>query len=279
VEAWLMRLSLSVRVAEPPKRKDIADVPLEELAPMAKAAGFAALSMRASVVSVTSPPERVAAVKAVLATQGLAVSMITGDIGLAANNAAATHAIRDIGPHLALAEALDCPLVRIMTQQASDIADVQRAADKAAERNITLAHMTHWGTLIETVEDALDMVRQVGRPNFGLVYDPANTMACSTGFRLEDLRRLVPHLVNVKFQNARLDPDSPVAFNSIRRGRVGLRYVPVSDRSALDAAAMAGILRAEGYAGWLTVHQPLRDGDTVPNAIAEAAAFFRPLVV
>ena len=58
-----MKLSLSVRIAESPKRKDVAAVPVEDLAPMARRAGFQGLSMRASVVSIDSPPARVAAVR------------------------------------------------------------------------------------------------------------------------------------------------------------------------------------------------------------------------
>lgn len=273
-----MKLSLSVRVAESAKRKDVADLPIEALAPLAKAAGFQALSMRASVVSVTSPPARVQAVKQVLAREGLTVSMVTGDIPLAANNAQATDAIRNIGPYLDLAEALDCRLVRVMTQHESDIALVQRAADIAAKRNLTLAHMTHWGTLIETVEDALRVVHAVNRPNFGVVYEAANTMACTPNFDPEAVRQLVPHLVNVMFQNVHKDPASPIGFRSNRLGQVGLRYVPLADRSVLDAAAMVGTLREAGYDGWLTVHQPLRDGQTVPTAITEAAAVFGPFI-
>jgi sugar phosphate isomerase/epimerase len=273
-----MKLSLSVRVAESAKRKDVADLPIEALAPLAKAAGFQALSMRASVVSVTSPPARVQAVKQVLAREGLTVSMVTGDIPLAANNAQATDAIRNIGPYLDLAEALDCRLVRVMTQHESDIAQVQRAADIAAEHNLTLAHMTHWGTLIETVEDALRVVRAVNRPNFGVVYEAANTMACTSNFDPEAVRQLVPHLVNVMFQNVHKDPASPIGFRSNRLGQVGLRYVPLADRSVLDAEAMVVTLREAGYDGWLTVHQPLRDGQTVPDAITEAAAVFGPFI-
>ena len=273
-----MQLSLSVRVAESAKRKDVADVPIETLAPLARGAGFRALSMRASVVSVTSPPTRVQAVRQVLADQGLRVSMVTGDIPLAANNAQATDAIRNIAPYLDLAEALDCRLVRIMAQHESDIALVQRAADTAAERGLTLAHMTHWGTLIETVDDALRMVRAVNRANFGVVYEAANTMACTADFDPEAVRRLAPHLVNVMFQNVHKDPASPIGFRSNRLGQVGLRYVPLDDRTELDAAAMVEALRSEGYAGWVTVHQPLRDRQSVPDAIAQAAAVFGPLV-
>ena len=61
-----MKLSLSVRVAESPKRKDITDIPIEHLAPLAKAAGFQALSMRASVVSINSSPDRIMAVRQLL---------------------------------------------------------------------------------------------------------------------------------------------------------------------------------------------------------------------
>jgi sugar phosphate isomerase/epimerase len=273
-----MQLSLSVRVAESAKRKDVADVPIETLAPLAKAAGFRALSMRASVVSVSSPSERVAAVRQVLYRESLSVSMVTGDVPLAANNAQATDAIHNIAPYLDLAEALDCRLVRIMTQQESDIALVQRAADIAAERGLTLAHMTHWGTLIETVADALRVVRAVDRPNFGVVYEAANTMACTAAFDPEAVRELVPHLVNVMFQNVHKDPASPIGFRSNRLGQVGLRYVPLGDRAELDAAAMVATLADAGYDGWLTVHQPLRDHQTVPDAIAEAAAVFQPLI-
>jgi sugar phosphate isomerase/epimerase len=272
-----MKLSLSVRVAESPKRKDVAAMPVEELAPLAAASGFAGLSMRASVVSVDSPPGRVRAVKDLLDEQGLAVSMVTGDIGLAANDKTATAAIRDIGPYLDLAEGLGCRLVRVMMQSDADVPHAQRAADMAAERGMTLAHMTHWGTMIETAEDALQTVETIDRPNFGVVYEPANILACGGDFGPEAIRRMAPHLVNVMFQNVRKEPGSPIAFHSNRRGRVAVKYVALDDTSGLDARAMIEALKAVGYDGWFTVHQPLRDGQTVQDSVREAADFFGPL--
>src|SRR6266545_3984585 len=65
-EGYAMKLSLSVRIAELENRKDQAFMPIEELAPLAHDVGFEGLSMRASVVSVNSPPERVAEVRRVL---------------------------------------------------------------------------------------------------------------------------------------------------------------------------------------------------------------------
>jgi sugar phosphate isomerase/epimerase len=273
-----MKLSLSVRVAESPKRKDITDIPIEHLAPLAKAAGFQALSMRASVVSINSSPDRIMAVRQLLKRENLDVSMVTGDIPLAANNANATDAIRNISPYLNLAEALDCRLVRIMTHQESDIILVQEAADIAAKRGITLAHMTHWGTLIETVDDALRVVGEVKRQNFGIVYEAANTMVCSEIFDPKALRLLVPYLVNVMFQNVHKSPNSPIGFSTNRFGHVGLRYVPLADEAELSATAMIATLKESSYNGWVTVHQPLRDSQTVKEAILEAASLFQPLI-
>ena len=54
--------------------------------------------MRASVVSVDSPPERVAEVRRLLDGLGLAVSMVTGDVPLAANRGDVTRVLREPGP-------------------------------------------------------------------------------------------------------------------------------------------------------------------------------------
>ncbi len=72
-----MQLSLSVRIAESPKRKDVAAVPVETVARLAAAAGFDGLSIRASVLDVDSPQERVHEVRTLLDELGLRVSMVT----------------------------------------------------------------------------------------------------------------------------------------------------------------------------------------------------------
>ncbi len=273
-----MKLSLSVRIAESPKRKDVAAVPIDVLAPRAAALGFDGLSMRASVVSVDSPAERVAEVKRLLDQHGLAVSLVTGDIALAANTADATTALLNITPYLDLAEAMGSRLIRVMAHDAEDIGRMRRAADMAAERDLAIAHQTHWGTLCETVDQALEVVADVGRENFGVTFDPANIMACGGDYGPDAVRRLAPHLFNVFFQNVRLDPGSPITFPSRRMGAAGVRYVPLDDAGGVDVLQIIETLRAVGYDGWFTVHQPLRDGQSVDDAMEEAAGFFRPLI-
>ena len=82
-----MKLALSVRIAELESQKDRAFMSIEQLAPKAHQLGFAGLSMRASVVSVDSPPERLAEVRRILDDNHLRASMVTGDVALAANRA------------------------------------------------------------------------------------------------------------------------------------------------------------------------------------------------
>ena len=273
-----MKLSLSTRIAESSARKDLAEVPIEVLAPLAGAAGFSGLSMRASVVSLESPVARVAEIRGVLDQEDLTASMVMGDIPLAANSADAPLALRRITPYLDLAERLGGRLVRVMMHGADDIPHAQHAADEAAERGITLAHQTHWGTLCETIDGALDTVRQVDRANFGITFEPANLLAAGEDHGAEAINRLAPHLVNAYFQNVRLDPNGPHVFKTRAKGPVPLRYVPLADPDGLSARAMVKALERAGYLGWVTVHQPLRDGQRVGDAVAEAAEVFLPLI-
>jgi sugar phosphate isomerase/epimerase len=271
-----MKLSLSVRVGEPPKQKDVTAIPFPELAAKAKALGYDGLSMRASVVSVDSPPDRVQAIKKILDETGLEVSAVCGDIPLAANNADAVRALRDITPYLDLTEALNSTLVRIMMQTADDIPHTQRAADAAAERGLDLMHINHWGTLFESVEESLETLAAIGRPNVKVAFEPGNLLSCGAAHDADALTRLAPHLANVFFQNVVVDPSSPIVFNSRRAGPTHLRYVPIDDPQGIDIRPLIDTLHAVGYEGWFTVHQPLFDGEDIDHAMQIAAGFLRP---
>ena len=273
-----MQLSLSVRIAESPKRKDVAAVPVETVAGLAKAAGFAGLSMRASVVSIETPAARRDQIRERLDGLGLRVTMVTGDLPLAINNSDATGALRNIVPYLDLAEALGSGLVRVMMHDETDIPDAQRAADLAAARGIRFSHQMHWGSLFETVDGALDVLARIDRPNFGVTYEPANLLACGEDYGPGAIVRLAPHIFNAYFQNIRLDPESPVTFATRCRGGVGVRFVPLDDASGIDPQPLVGALRAAGYDGWVSIHQPLLDGETVEAVIGAAARQFLPLI-
>jgi len=251
---------------------------LEELAPLARAAGFEGLSMRASAISVATPPARRRQVRDLLEREGLAVSMVMGNVALAANSPDAPDCLRDITPHLDLAEALGATLVRVMLQTPDDIPHAQKAADEAAMRGLSLAQQTHWGTLCETADQALDLVRTIDRPNVGITFEPSNLMACGGDYGPGAIARLAPYLANVYFQNVRIDPEGTHCFRTWARGDVPLTYVPLDDPAGIDAAPLIDALNHASYDGWFTVHQPLRTGQTVADAIAEAARVFGPLI-
>ena len=273
-----MKRSLSVRIAESSSRKDIAAMPLEQLAPLARAAGFEALSMRASAISVDASPARTKEVRNLLDREGLAVSMVTGNVALAANSSDAPSSLRDITPHLDLAERLGAELVRVMLQSPDDIPHAQRAADTAAERGLTLVQQTHWGTLCETIEQALDLVGKIDRANFGITFEPANLLACGSDYGVDAITRLAPHLSNFYFQNVRLNLAGEHCFRTRRRGDVRLDYVPLDDPTGIAPDPLIEALEKAGYDGWVTVHQPLRRGQSVKEAVAEAAQIIGRLV-
>ena len=201
---------------------------------MAAEAGFVGLSMRASAVSVDTPKPRIHEIRALLDRYGLSASMVMGNVPLAANSPDAPSCLRNITSHLELAEILGTTLVRVMIQTAADIPFAQRAADEAGKRGIVLAQQTHWGTLAETVDETLDLMLRIERPNFGVTFEPANLLACGDNNGPDALRHLMPYLVNFYFQNIRLDPSGAHTFMTRTRGPVSLSYLPLDDPLGMD---------------------------------------------
>ena len=273
-----MKASLSCRIAEASRREDITAIPISKLAFLAGEAGFSGISMRPSVISVDHTSEQQNAVRAILNNNGLSASMVIGNAPLARNNAEAPDCLRKITPHLDLAERLGAKLVRIMVQTKSDIQHAQRAADEAAERRITLSQQSHWGTLRETVEECIEVVNLIDRPNFGITFEAANLLACGDDYGPNAIRRLAPHIVNFYFQYVRPNLDGAHTFHSRHMGSTNLTYVPLDDTSGIPISPLIEALREIGYEGWVTVNQPLRGDQLVEDAIDEATRVFLPLV-
>ena len=250
-----MKLSLSVRVAESFSDKTRATMGFEALAGLAKEVGYRAVCMRASQAGVQTPAERLREMRGTLDGMGLTVSMVTGDFAIPQNSEQGPGALRDIGPHLDVAEAFGATLIRVCMKRDEDVVWAQRAADEARERGIRLAHQCHTASLFETVEGALDALRRVGRPNFGLIYEPANLDLCGQDYGPETIRRFAPHLFNVYVQNHRRRPGGQSAVRTWVQGEVRVDLIRLQDGGGIGFSGVFEGLRAVGYDGYVTVHQ------------------------
>jgi sugar phosphate isomerase/epimerase len=250
-----VKLSLSVRVAEKFHAKREAALPLDELAALAAGAGFHALCMRASQLGTHTPAEQVARSRTLLSAQGLTVSMITGDFPIPENSAEAPQALRQIGPHLDLAHSLGADLIRVALHRQEDIPWAQQAADQAAERGIRLAHQCHTRSLFEKVDDSLEVLRRIGRPNFGLIYEPANLELCGQDYGPTTIEKFAPYLFNVYLQNQRLHAQGQQTLSTWCRGEVQLDLIPLWEPGGIDFAPLLETLEKVGYTGYLTSHQ------------------------
>lgn len=250
-----MKLSLSTRTAESFRDKRKATVELEDLAEIAEREGYYALCMRASQVGVDDSREKIRSAGATLAANNLAVSMVTGDFAIPENSADGPTALRNIDPYLDLADDLGCDLLRICMKAADDIEWARTAADAAQERGMRIAHQCHTQSLFETVDETLEILRSVGRSNFGLVYEPANLELCGQPYVGDALEALYPWIFNVYLQNQRIDVNGADSINTWCRGAVRFDQCPLWEEGGLDVARILDELDRQGYNGYVTVHQ------------------------
>lgn len=272
-----MKLSLSVRIAEAPGSKEKTVMDLDSLIRVARQNGYQALCMRASQAGIHTPPEAVREMQRKIRAAGLAVSMVTGDFPIVYNSAQGPQCLRDIAPYLDLAETFGADLIRVCMKKDEDIPWAQRAADQARERRVRLAHQSHIESLFETVEGSLRVLRAVGRPNFGLIYEPANLLACGQPYGREALEKFAPHLFNVYVQNHRVHAGGRTVQKTWVRGEVRLDPIPLWEKGGVNFEEVFAGLAAVGYRGWVTVHQAYAEIMPPEEAAARSARYLKPL--
>ena len=234
-----MKLSLSVRVAEKFSDKRQASLDLDGLARLAADNGYAALCLRASQVGVHSPAAVATQAADTLKKHKLVASMLTGDFAIPENSdVEGPQALRRITPYLDLAQTLGTDLLRICMKTQEDIKWARHAADEAAERGLCLAHQSHTRSLFEKVDETLEVLQAVDRPNFGLIYEPANLELCGEDYGADAIRRLAPHTFNVYLQNQRIDPAGADSLDTWCRGPVRFDHVPIWETDGIAFAPL-----------------------------------------
>lgn len=271
-----MNLSLSVRIAEAPCKTKL-NVPFRDLVQLAAELGYAAICMRASAGGIGTPLGELERMRVEIERAGLRVSMVTADSDVPLNNEQGPDSLQNIGPSLDVAEALGADLIRVCLKAEGDIEHARRAADAAATRNIRLAHQCHTTTLFETVDRSLQVLNQIGRSNFGLIFEPANLMLCGEPYGLETLRRIKPYLMNVYVQNHRLDPVGPVELETWCLGLRRFHHIPIWVPGGVDFPAVVAALRNVGYDGSVTIHQAYAELMGPHEAAVRTAEYLRSL--
>ena len=272
-----MKLSLSVRVAEGYHSKRKASMGLEALASLAVGAGYSAICMRASQMGVQTPGHEIAEARRLLDAKDLGVSMVTGDFPIPENSSEGPAALRNITPYLDLADALGSDMLRICMKTDRDIPWAQKAADEAHERRIRLVHQCHHLSLFEQVQRSLEVVRQVDRNNFGMVYEPANLELCGQDYGDATIKKLAPHIFNVYLQNQRLGLEGTDIIETWVRGDVRVDQVPIWEPKGIDYSLVASGLRNVGYDGYITVHQASTPPIKPSEAILRSADFLKDI--
>lgn len=274
-----MKLSLSVRVAESFSDKRNSVMNIDELIGMAARYGYEALCMRASQVGTHTQAGRVAEVRAKIDDAGLAVSMVTGDFAVPSNNEEGPMLLRNITPYLDLADALGSTLIRVCMKEDEDIAFAQKAADEASERGIRLAHQSHCASLFETVDGSWDVLQAIARPNFGIIYEPANWFIAGEDYLIESIRRMQPYLFNFYIQNHRLTPDGVTNVQTWKNGPVPVDHIGVWETGGIDVEGVFDAMHEVGYEGYLTVHQAFGDVMPVDEAVRKSYEHLKPLTM
>ncbi len=271
-----MKLSLSVRVAEAACKTKL-NVPFRDVVQLAAELGYHAVCMRASAGGIDTPVDTLEQMRRDVEDAGLVVSMVTADYDVPLNNDDGPNSLRDIGPSLDVAAALGCDLIRVCLKTEDDIAHARQAADLAAARGIRLAHQCHTTTLFEQVDRSIEVLQQIDRSNFGLIYEPANLMLCGEPYGRETLEKFLPYLMNVYVQNHAVDPDGPVELETWCLGLRRFRHIPIWETGGVDFEEVSDGLQSVGYSGFFTVHQAYAELMGPREAAVESARYLRSL--
>ncbi len=271
-------LSLSVRIAEGFLSKEEAVLDLNQVIALAGEAAYDALCMRASQIGIQSSPEAVSNAAQKIQESKIPVSMVTGDFDIVYNNDNGPSCLNKITPFLDLAQTLKAPMIRVALKTEDDIRQAQRAADEAAERQITLVHQCHTLSLFETIDSCEQTAARINRPNFGIIYEPANLEICGQDYIGKVFDRLRPWIKNVYLQNQRLKDSGSVTLDTWCRGPVSFDLLPIHSTEGIDFPAVIHELRRIEYTGPITLHQSAQPGEQPLETARRSAEYLRSIM-
>jgi sugar phosphate isomerase/epimerase len=315
--AWpRIKLSLSGRISEPIGQvTNLKPLTYDEFLHIAKSTGYDAVCLRPLQCSISTPLEDMVEMARKTKEAGLKVSMVTCDGDQPPNNDCSPFALLNIAPRLAMAEIFGAKLIRCQIKKPEQLGWAQRACDEAKERGLSIVHLSHPGSLFSTVEDAIDSLKRINRPNFGLTYEPVNWMDKPKGYGPDVIKSVAPWIFNVYSQNQKVvaagtpvgDGQSAGAGASAEQASVESCVVaagrgvarpprgaaaPISGGSGPGSATARNLalwepgginfdavfqgLHEIGYTGYFTVHSRTSQGITPIDLATRSFAFLKP---
>ena len=304
-----IKLSLSGRISEPIGQvTDLKPLTYDEFLQVAKSAGYDAVCLRPLQCSISTPLEEMIEMARKTAAAGLKVSMVTCDTDQPPNNDCSPFALLNITPRLAMAEIFGTRLIRCQIKRVEHLGWAQRACDEAKERGLSIVHLSHPGSLFSNVDDAIDCLKKINRPNFGLTYEPVNWMDDPKGYGPDVIKRVAPWILNVYSQNQKaLEggtrtraplPSGPqqasIESCAVAAGRGGIRPMPATpspgprsgvasprnlalwEPGGVDFEAVFRGLHEIGYTGYFTVHSRTFQGVPPRELALRSFEFLKP---
>ena len=306
-----IKLSLSGRISEPIGQvTGLRPLAFDEFLRIARGTGYDAICLRPLQCNISTPLDEMVEMARRTREAGLKVSMVTCDTDQPPNNDCSPFALLNIAPRLNMAEIFGAKLIRCQIKRPEQLGWAQRACDEDRERGLSIVHLSHPATLFSSVDDAIDCLKKINRPNFGLVYEPVNWMNTGRGYGREVIGRVAPWIVNVYAQNQRVrragepvdggqpasidksTPQASVESCVVAAGRGGPRpaqgggaSTPVGGGAGNLALWEPGGISFDevfrglhdiGYTGYFTVHSRTSQVHTPIDLATKSFAFLKP---
>ncbi|MCM8808413.1 MAG: sugar phosphate isomerase/epimerase [Candidatus Omnitrophica bacterium] len=149
-------------------------------------------------------------------------------------------------------------LVRIIVE---DIGLIKKSCQFLIENKIPIKifEQIHTGTIFEKFEDAINICKEVNHSNFGLSVEPGNFVLSNQDYSKEILKKLLPYMINVQFQNIRKAKENEKGEIIEYKGEKFIRCLP-DDLDGIDFSRFIKDLKEIGYKGWVNIIEPKQNG-------------------
>lgn len=138
----------------------------------------------------------------------------------------------------------------------------REAAAYAGARGVYLRMENHRGSIASTPEHVMPLIREIGSPFLGILYDPANLMGCRVDYRAA-YRQFRTHVVHVHVKDSRW-VDGVYERTMLGQGDIDLAWLVES-------------LESDGYAGDYALEYELERDVPVGESLCEWLSLFRAL--